>query len=44
VTLPDDLRALDPLASSIGNPDIGCYPYGSEPLQVGVDGRRRFPQ
>ena len=25
-------------------PDIGCYPYGSAPLEVGVDGRRRFPK
>jgi hypothetical protein len=43
VTLPDDLKALDPLAPSSGNRDIGCYPYGSNPLQVGVDGRRSYP-
>jgi hypothetical protein len=23
--------------------DIGCYLFGSQPLQVGVNGRRRFP-
>jgi hypothetical protein len=43
VMLPDDLQELDPLAPSSGNPAIGCYPYGSSPLQVGVDGRRSYP-
>jgi hypothetical protein len=43
VPLPDELRALDPLAPAGGNPDIGAYPYGSGPLQVGVDGRRSYP-
>ena len=23
--------------------DIGCYPYGSPPMSVGVDGLRLFP-
>jgi len=43
VTLPDDLRAMDPFAPSSGNPDIGCFPFGSCPLQVGVDSRRSYP-
>jgi hypothetical protein len=43
VRLPDDLQVMDPFAPSNGNPDIGCYPYGSGPLQVGVDGRRSYP-
>jgi hypothetical protein len=24
-------------------PDSGCYPFGSPPLTVGVDGLRAFP-
>jgi hypothetical protein len=43
VTLPTDLQALDPFAPASGNPDMGCYPYGSGPLRVGVDGRRSYP-
>jgi hypothetical protein len=28
----------------IGQPvDIGCYPYGSPPMSIGVDGLRQFP-
>jgi hypothetical protein len=45
-TLPDDLRKMDPFAPTNGNPDnpdIGCYPLGSCPLQVGVDSRRSYP-
>ena len=38
-----DLGAMDPFAPASGNPDIGCYPYGSGPLRVGVDGRRSYP-
>ena len=45
VTLPEDLLVLDaavvpPTGSA---PDLGCYPYGSGPLRVGVDGRRSSP-
>lgn len=43
VVLPDDLRLMDPFAPTGDNPDIGCYPLGSCPLQVGVDSRRSFP-
>jgi hypothetical protein len=43
IRLPDDLNVLDPLAPLNGNPDIGCYPSGSSPLQVGVDNRRSYP-
>jgi hypothetical protein len=43
VRLPDDLDALDPFAPASDNPDIGCYPYGSGPLRVGVDGRKSYP-
>jgi hypothetical protein len=48
VTLPPDLQELDQelelCAPSSGNPDIGCYPHGSGPLQVGVDSRRSYPR
>jgi hypothetical protein len=44
VPLPPDLNVLDPLGSDSGAPDIGAYPFGSAPLEVGVDGRRSFPQ
>jgi hypothetical protein len=52
VELPPDLQALD---DDVGTSDdavaisipvlraIGCYRFGSEPLQVGVHGQRRFP-
>jgi hypothetical protein len=40
--IAEDLYALDPFASD--NPDIGCYPRGSGPLQVGVDSRRSYPR
>jgi len=45
VPLPADLHPLDTLAPADPDvrPDIGCYPYGSGPLQVGVDGRRSYP-
>jgi hypothetical protein len=45
VTLPADLLALDAeVVPPTGEaPDIGCYPYGSGPLRVGVDGRRSSP-
>jgi hypothetical protein len=33
----------DPLAPQ-GNPDIGCYQFDQPGLQVGVDGRRHFPE
>jgi hypothetical protein len=33
----------DPLAPE-GRPDIGCYQFGQPGLQVGVDGRRQFPE
>ncbi len=38
---------VDPLATQTGAPpDMGCYPPGpdSPALEVGVEGRRRFPQ
>lgn len=52
VALPSDLQELDdrarPLDGASARPiqasrDIGCYPFDSEPLEVGVHGRRRFP-
>ncbi|MGH9630740.1 MAG: DUF1565 domain-containing protein [Bryobacteraceae bacterium] len=44
VTLPPDLLALDgQTGPPAGAPDIGCYRFGSGPLQVGVDGRRSYP-
>jgi hypothetical protein len=33
----------DPLAPE-GRPDIGCYQFDQPGLQVGVDGRRQFPE
>lgn len=42
VSLPPDLQALDLYAPS-GSPDIGCYPFGSGPLRVGVDGLKSYP-
>jgi hypothetical protein len=44
IMLPPDLAALDAeVVPPSGTPDIGCYPYGAGPLQVGVDGRRSYP-
>jgi hypothetical protein len=43
IKLPDELQALDPIPPSSGNPDIGCYPHGSGPLEMGIDGRRSYP-
>jgi hypothetical protein len=45
VTLPDDIRFKDPFAPPEPDtkPDIGCFPFGSGPLEVGVDGRKSFP-
>jgi hypothetical protein len=48
VALPADLQALDSAVAADTPPippsrDIGCYVFGSTPLQVGVNGRRRFP-
>jgi hypothetical protein len=45
ILLPPDLLALDRqvVAPHGGAPDMGCYPYGSGPLTVGVDGQRRYP-
>jgi hypothetical protein len=38
-----DLPADLPADTSPGSPDIGCYPADSQPLAVGVDGKRKFP-
>jgi hypothetical protein len=44
VAIPyQELRDMDPFAPVSGNPDIGCYPFGSGPLEVGVDGRKSYP-
>ncbi|MPY88606.1 MAG: hypothetical protein GEU99_11840 [Luteitalea sp.] len=45
VTLPDDLLALDAevVPPTGGAPDMGCCPHGSDPLLVGVDGRKSYP-
>jgi hypothetical protein len=47
VELPPDLQELDQeldlCAPSSDDPDIGCYPHCSGPLQVGVDSRRSYP-
>jgi Right handed beta helix region len=42
VVLPESLRTADG-APPGERPDIGFVPYGSPPLAVGVDARRRFP-
>lgn len=44
IHLPDELGELDPFKPDTANPDIGCYPRDAEPLRVGVDGRRSFPE
>lgn len=43
VLLPDDLRILDPHTAGLVRPDIGAFPNGGAPLQVGVNGSRSFP-
>jgi hypothetical protein len=43
VDLPADLAAFDPGVSPSASRDIGCFPFGSTELEVGVDGRRQFP-
>lgn len=45
IMLPDDLFVLDAqIVPPTGTaPDIGAFPYGSERLAVGVDGRRSYP-
>ncbi|MDQ3762577.1 MAG: DUF1565 domain-containing protein [Actinomycetota bacterium] len=43
ICLPEELGNLDPFRPQNGAPDIGCYPEDAEPLRVGVDGRRSFP-
>lgn len=42
IVLPADLP--DPLRPKDGSkPDIGAFPYGAEPLKVGIDGRYTVP-
>jgi hypothetical protein len=43
IELPPDLKAMDMFAPVSENPDMGCYPVGSDPLQVGVDSRKSYP-
>jgi hypothetical protein len=44
ITLPSDLQHLDSLeATPTTSEPAGCYRLDSQPLQVGVDGRHRFP-
>jgi hypothetical protein len=45
IRLPDDLCVLDGqvVALNSGAQDVGCYPYGSDPLAVKVDGRASYP-
>ncbi|WP_374456925.1 right-handed parallel beta-helix repeat-containing protein [Nocardioides sp.] len=44
VPLPDaTLREIDGDPPPGARPDIGCFRFGSPPMRVGVDGRRRFP-
>ena len=40
----DDLRLRPRSPLRKRGSDIGCYPSGSAPLRVGVDGRRSFPR
>jgi hypothetical protein len=40
IPLPAELHQLDSATAAEGSRDIGCCPYGSEALRVGVDGRR----
>jgi hypothetical protein len=40
----DFIGITDPLAPSDGQPDMGCYKFDTLGLEVGVDGRRRFPE
>ena len=43
VPLTGILREIDGNPPARQRPDIGCYPYGSPPMSVGVNGLRRFP-
>jgi hypothetical protein len=43
VLLTGVLREIDGNPPIEQPPDIGCYPYGSPPMFIGVDGLRRFP-
>jgi hypothetical protein len=43
VPLTGILREIDGNPAAGQRPDIGCYPFGSPPMSVGVDGLRRFP-
>jgi hypothetical protein len=40
----DTIGITDPLAPPDGQPDMGCYQFDTPGLEVGVDGRRRFPE
>jgi hypothetical protein len=40
----DAIGITDPLAPPDGQPDMGCYTFDTPGLEVGVDGRRRFPE
>jgi hypothetical protein len=40
--LLDNIR-INAVDTAFSRPDIGCYPKNDEPLTVGVDGRRHFP-
>jgi len=43
ILLPKELYLLDRYTAAEGSRDIGCCPYGSAALRVGVDGRRTSP-
>lgn len=43
VPLTGILREIDGNPPAGQSPDIGCYPYGSPPMSVGVDGLHKFP-
>jgi hypothetical protein len=43
VPLTGILREIDGNPPAAQRPDIGCYPYGSPLMPVGVDGLRKFP-
>lgn len=45
VALPTDLADLDDdIVPPDTTPDIGLYPFGAPPLEVGVDGSRSYPE